>query len=102
MTREEAAIVLRNLASGLHDGTRFLKPEHEHQFRHAYDIAIAALKQPERKKGHWQHAQNNLFICSNCGRGYLEGRYDKDNPKCTAKFCYNCGCEMRGEEDESD
>lgn len=64
------------------------------QLPSAFDMAIEALKQPERKKGHWQHAQNNLFICSNCGRGYLEGRYDKDNPICTAKFCYNCGCKM--------
>ena len=49
MTNEEAANVLRNLASSLHDGTRFLKPEHEQEFRRAYEMAIFALEQPEQK-----------------------------------------------------
>lgn len=56
--------------------------------------------EPGRKKGYWQHDHYNLFICSNCGRGYLEeryDRYDKDNPICTANYCYNCGSDMRGD-----
>jgi len=44
MTREEAYNVLRICASLLHDGTRFLSPEHEKEFHEAYDMAIEALQ----------------------------------------------------------
>ena len=47
MTREKSVIVLQNCASMLHDGTRFMKPEHVQEFREAYEMAIKALKQPE-------------------------------------------------------
>ena len=49
MTREEAIIILTNTASLLRDGTRYMKPEHEKQFREAYEIAIKALEQPEQE-----------------------------------------------------
>ena len=47
MTREEAIIILKNTASLLRDGTRYMKPEHEKQFREAYEMAIEALEQPD-------------------------------------------------------
>ena len=48
MTREEAIITLTNTASLLRDGTRYMKPEHEKQFREAYEMAIKALEQEQR------------------------------------------------------
>lgn len=47
MTREGAIIILTNTASFLRDGTRYFKPEHEKQFRKAYEMAIKALEQAE-------------------------------------------------------
>ena len=49
MTREGAIITLTNVASLLRDGTRYMKPEHEKQFREAYEMAIKALEQPEQR-----------------------------------------------------
>lgn len=46
MKREEAAQVLKNVAFMLKDGTRFMKFEHEQEFREAYEMAIKALEQP--------------------------------------------------------
>lgn len=48
MTREEAIITLTNTASLLRDGTRYMKSEHEKQFREAYDMAIKALEQEQK------------------------------------------------------
>lgn len=48
MTREEAIITLTNTASLLRDGTRYMKPEHEKQFREAYEMAIKALEQEQQ------------------------------------------------------
>lgn len=49
MTREEAIITLKNTAALLRDGTQYIKPEHEKQFREAYEMAIKALEQPEQR-----------------------------------------------------
>lgn len=49
MNREDAIITLTNTASLLRDGTRYMKPEHEKQFREAYEMAIKALEQPEQQ-----------------------------------------------------
>ena len=48
MTREEAIITLTNTASLLRDGTRYMKSEHEKQFREAYEMAIKSLEQEQR------------------------------------------------------
>ena len=50
MIREEALNVLMNVAPLLRDGTRFLGQEHEEQFHKAYEMAMDALRQPDRKK----------------------------------------------------
>ena len=47
LSREEAKQVLINVASLLKDGTKFMKAEHEQQFRKAYEMAIEALSQDE-------------------------------------------------------
>lgn len=44
MNREDAIITLTNTASLLRDGTRYMKPEHEKQFRESYEMAIKALE----------------------------------------------------------
>lgn len=50
MNREDAIITLTNTASLLRDGTGYMKPEHEKQFREAYEMAIKALTaQPEQR-----------------------------------------------------
>ena len=65
------------------------------------DMAIEALRQPERKTGHWiRHPeQKNIYggkciECSECGEKYIV-QYIEDE-----KFCRNCGADMIGEEDE--
>lgn len=52
----------------------------------AYDVAIKALSEPERKHGYWRYAEFlYAFICSNCGRSAISC-YD---------YCPCCGAEMR-------
>ena len=60
----------------------------------AYDKAIEALSQPERKKGHWKLLNNGDAICSECGRKQ-KGVWDFDN---WDNFCRHCGSDMRGGE----
>ena len=63
--------------------------------KEALDMAIKALEEPERKKGHWQIYIISMLDgegckCSECGH---EGVPYWD-------FCPNCGTEMDGEQDE--
>lgn len=44
MTNEEASTVLKNSASTLKDGIKFLKEPHQNQFKEAYEMAIQALE----------------------------------------------------------
>ena len=48
-----------NLAPFLRDGTRFLRPETEEQFREAYETAMGVLRQPE------------IICCRDCKWSYL-------------------------------
>lgn len=63
----------------------------------ALSMAIAALQEPERKKGHWttelKEDTDSLLRCSVCGYpvSYFGGRTD---------FCPNCGADMRKGEEE--
>lgn len=47
MTNEEASTVLKNSASTLKDGIKFLKEPHQNQFKEAYEMAIQALEQTQ-------------------------------------------------------
>jgi len=62
------------------------------------DMAIEALRQPERKTGKWLPDNNNYyeerFICSVCGRSY---KVDTCMGKPMWDFC-PCGADMRGAE----
>ena len=67
----------------------------------AYEMAIEALREPERKKGKWgRNFDGNewYWFCSNCKEEWHEedlwmGGNDFPN------FCPNCGADMRGEAD---
>ena len=68
----------------------------------AYNMAIKALEESERKKGKWQDNHRQIFDgtfywfreCSVCGYE----RNDDDSEKDT-NFCPNCGADMRGEQE---
>lgn len=55
--------------------------------------------QPEHKHGKWvlvrdEEAGNALYMCSACGKGDIHA------PEVKVSYCWNCGAEMRGAEDE--
>lgn len=64
------------------------------QLRDAVDVAISALKQAERKTGHWERVSVDRYIrsanhackCSRCGTVVIP-----DNGWC---FCPACGAKM--------
>ena len=53
--------------------------------------------EPERKKGHWiyydEYAEAVTHTCSECGKRMTTAIGEK------ASFCWNCGADMRGEQD---
>lgn len=54
--------------------------------------------EPERKKGKWIMYDRNAYRCSCCGKSFLTNQdYIKEH-----KFCFGCGADMRGEQNESD
>lgn len=57
--------------------------------------------QPERKTGKWifvrdEEAGNALYMCSECGKGDIHA------PEVKVSYCWNCGADMRGGQDEAD
>lgn len=57
----------------------------------AYEMAIEALREPERMKGKWIPKADRRYYCSSCNDRSPKGyRWD---------YCPNCGADMR-EEDE--
>ena len=73
----------------------------------AYEMAIEALREPERKKGKWEvrnildYAQRpsgrKTLRCPFCG--YLTGEFMSriDYYHKLTNFCPNCGADMRGD-----
>ena len=62
----------------------------------AYDMAIEALQEPERKKGHWEDFDcGNSYRCTSCGEIWTlnDGTPEKNN----MNYCPKCGADMRGE-----
>ena len=81
MTIEKAIITLKNTAFLLRDGTRYMKPEHEKQFREAYEMAIKALEHEREiaylinptpygecsKYGQLIDSRDGFDFCPHCG-----------------------------------
>lgn len=74
----------------------------------AYDKAIEALSQPERKTGEWidkgiiqdypEKGFNNyhLLVCNRCGCMYRTNKHCETGEYLNADFCPKCGADMRG------
>lgn len=77
MTREQALKII--------DSSDIIYADYEEL--EAFSMAIAALRQPERKKAKWSEKGVYIFECSNCG----------DHVKEPLNYCPNCGAQMEGE-----
>ena len=55
--------------------------------------AIAALQEPERKKGRWENGEP----CPICGEDRFKDLYADIWADWQPPFCPNCGADMRGE-----
>ena len=62
------------------------------------DNGTLSFAEPERKKGHWvyydEYAEAVTHTCSECGKRMTTAIGVK------ASFCWNCGADMRGEQNE--
>ena len=100
MDIDKAIEVLRDRGEGLKAST--LKDLFKDEIC-AFDIAIEALRH-ERQKGHWILSQsqdkedtdngNYRFECSNCGHS------DTHSKATEVPYCWKCGADMRGKDDE--
>lgn len=55
----------------------------------AYDVAIKALGEPERKKGKWiKISPAGIYECSVCGLNVMTGDID------VYSWCHGCGAKM--------
>ena len=62
----------------------------------ALSLAIAAMQEPERKKGQWEDFDyDNSYLCTSCGEIWTlnDGTPEENN----MNYCPNCGADMRGE-----
>ena len=94
MTRDEAFKTMQAVKSYMISGNPIWSVT---AIGEAFDMAIEALEQPERKKGKWDTAlrddpliKTSDCICSICG-GITFG---------TPDFCPNCGADMRMDNDD--
>ena len=86
MTRDEALKKMQAVKSYMTSGNPIWSVT---EMGEAFDMAIEALEQPERKTGKWRTVtkKSNLFdaySCSECN-GLVYGK---------TNFCPYCGCEM--------
>lgn len=75
----------------------------------AYDLAIAALQEPERKKGQWERYHKYEFgsdkwgyKCSECGNEISDDDSSIIKNFLTPNFCEHCGADMRDTDAETD
>ncbi len=89
MTRDDARLFMRKL---------WRETVKDSFAEEAFEIAIKALEQPERKKGKWILTEDDDYeycTCSECG--YQNGEnwmIGSDIP-----FCAMCGADMRGRDE---
>ena len=95
MTREDAKVFMRK------EWRECMKGSFAES---AFEIAIKALEQPERKKGKWiygeSEAGNDGYYCSKCGN-FVPWKYDEYDIGFIKEFlfCNKCGADMtEGEE----
>lgn len=91
MTREEAVGVIERLPVMSY----MKKNEKQTIITTALDMAIEALKEPERKKGRWENGEP----CPICGEDRFKDLYADIWADWQPSFCPNCGADMRGEEE---
>lgn len=82
MTREDAKVFMRK------EWRECMKGSFAES---AFEIAIEALEQPERKKGMWI---DNHTTCSECGWQMIDDVIESPNIV-GFNFCPNCGADMR-------
>ena len=83
MTREETIKIMEHLKS-------IVSSE---DYKETFDMAIEALKEPERKKGRWENGEP----CPICGEDRFKDLYADIWADWQPSFCPNCGADMRGE-----
>jgi len=82
MTNEEAKTVLINCTTFIKDGFRFMKEEHQEQFKEAYRVAIQALEKQIPKKSINTY---DAYKCPKCENEIISLLSVNIN------YCYNCG-----------
>lgn len=100
MTRGEALKKMQAVKSYMTSGNPIWSVT---EIGEAFDMAIEALEQPERKKGKWIQKSKPMefctawwYECSECGDKPPRDRYG--NPDYLSNYCPNCGADMRGED----
>jgi hypothetical protein len=63
----------------------------------ALDMAITELLS-KRPHGKWIFEEHGYMICSNCG---YDCSYNEEGLYIRGSYCYNCGADMRGEDNGS-
>lgn len=94
MTREEAVGVIERLPVMSY----MKKNEKQTIITTALDMAIEALKEPERRKGYWEDFDcGNSYRCTSCGEIWTlnDGTPAENN----MNYCPKCGADMRGEQE---
>ena len=88
MTRKETIKIMEHLKS-------IVSSE---DYKEAFSIAIEALKEKERRKGHWEDFDyDNSYRCTSCGEIWTlnDGTPAENN----MNYCPKCGADMRGEQE---
>lgn len=92
MDRKEALKTIADtIAEGFTVGDRIFALENEEE--QALKVAIEALQEPERKKGHWK-VKGIAEVCDQCGKSLVIEQCDAE-----MNYCPFCGADMRGEEE---
>ena len=88
MTNEEAKTVLINCATFIKDGFRYMKEEHQEQFKEAYRMATEALEKQIPKRPILNEYE--LFYCPVCGADFDSIMYS-GGETFGFKYCRDCG-----------
>ena len=91
MTRDEALKKMQAVKSYMTSGNPIWSVT---EIGEAFDMAIEALEQPERKTGEWIEIPDGIFAstykCSKCGASPVLDEYDW----AFSHYCPNCGARM--------